>query len=395
MAALRHKAIWVFGLLSGLCLLGPAWAYLGEKDSERVATTGCNAASYAPVPGTDGLFVGRQFFKPDNKPVTVEEKCASPGALEAIKGNRWGIVLDRFDWHSKTFSLVTPLLVPGTSINRGPAKGATVKAAYDPDAELYHGHYWLVFECILEHAHGVDGTSSCMAEVDMKKQELLPESIHVVVSGVHGPGGQFDAASVPELLMVNDRLYMYWSALTVQQGKFVRDAVRGAELEEKFGFFWVKGTGGNIEKANGPNTVEVWGPTPGDKLSDTAVDLKSIWLSKSGVVALVGLGGSGCAKPGPEPGCFRMAMAKSDQPLGDHIFNKSPPLDQDNLPTNPQGYTRPIKNPAGGYSFVGDFFKPTANGFSERRPVPKDWSNQNGGVNVVFPFADEKLWPVQ
>jgi hypothetical protein len=396
-ATLRLVLI-VLGLCACGCSATVSAAYFGENDAVVITRTGCNAASYAQVPGEVNLFIGRQFFKPDGSPVAMEEKCNGPGAREAIQANRWALVLDQLNWQQKSFSIIKPLLVPPAVITAGPLQGATMRAVKDPHVIIYRGKYLISFECGFQKFKDVEGTSACIAVFDPRKQEIRDETVQVVVSGTHEDGGRvFDSASVPALLVVNDRLYIYWSQLTVipKEKKFIRDTVRAAELEaDRRGLFWVKGTGGRIASAIGGNTVEVWAPDSRNALSDTAVDLKSIWLSKAGIVAVVGLGGGGCAKPGPEPGCFRMAMAKADAPLGPHIFNSSPLLDEASLPTNPQGYTSPVKNPEGGYSFMGTFIRPTANGLSELRSVPKDWSGLEKSVTVIFPFPDQNLWPV-
>lgn len=373
--------------------------YFGENDAVSLKQTGCNSVSYAPVPGESSLFIGRQFFKSDGSAVTREEGCGanSPAVSESIKANRWGLVLDRLNWAEKSFTIVKPLLITPAKITGGPMHGAIIEAAYDPDVVLYHGQYWVAFECVLANKEifRVDGTSSCLAAFDIAKQKIRLDTVYVVVSGKATDEGRvFHSASVPSLLVVNDSIYLYWSEVTVAQGKFVRIGVRGAVLEaDGKGYLWVKDAGG-MAYSIGLGTVEVWGPDPKNTLSNTAVDLKSIWVNKNDIVALVSLGGAGCTTPsGGQPGCWRMAMAKVRQPLGDHIFNKSPLLDEAMLPTNPQDYTRPVKNPTGGYSFVGAFYKPVINGFSEFRPAPKDWSNRGGGQNIIFPFPDESLWP--
>lgn len=382
----------------GCLFLNPVYAapYFGEDNARTLVETGCNAATYVQLPGEADFFVGRHFFKADGSAVTPEEKCASEGVREAVKANRWGLVLDRLNWKDGVFSIVKPLLVPPLTIPGGPIQGAVLKTAYDPNIVVFRGQGMLFFECIVDKAKRVQGTSSCMAVFDLARKEIRPETIHVVVSGQQGPeGGVFHAASVPTPLVFNNRLYLYWSELDVDHGKFARIAVRGAELDVgSRGLAWVKGANGQLVYTIGPETVEVWGPEANDPMSNTAVDIKSVWVSKTGIVAVAGLGGSGCAGPGPQRGCFRMGISRADQPLGDHIFNHAGLLDVAMLPTNAQGYTRPIKNPDGGYSFVGVFFKPTANGFSELRPVPRDWNKLEGLVEVTFPIPDQSLWPV-
>ncbi len=394
----KHLICIMFSVVACWFSISASAAYFGEQDSITIGRTGCNSVSYAQVPDKDGFFLGRQFFKADGSPITLEDGCGNnPAASEAVKANRWGLVLDRLNWKEKSFSFVKPLLVTPAKITGGPMQGAIIKAAYDPDIVFYHGQYWVAFECVLTDAiFGVAGTSSCLANFDIEKQEIRLESVYIAVSGKVTEGGKvFHSASVPSLLVVNDRLYLYWSEVTVAQGKFVRIGVRGAELEsDNNGYLWVKGAGG-LAYSTGSGTVEVWGPDPKSVLSNTAVDLKSIWVnSKNEVVAMVSLGGGGCATPaGDQPGCWRMAMAMADQPLGDHIFNKSPLLDEALLPTNSQGYTRPVKNPSGGYSFIGVFYKPKNNEISQARPAPRDWSRLGGGQNITFPFPDESLWP--
>jgi hypothetical protein len=390
-----------FILLAGFLLIcenASGAAYFGEKDSVTIERTGCNAVSYAQIPGEDSLFLGRQFMKADGSPVTREDGCSnSPSASEAVSAHRQGLVLDRLNWAEKSFSVVKPLLITPARITSGPIQGAVLRSAYDPSVVRYRGRYWVAFECVLaKDMFGVAGTSSCIGNFDSEKQAIHLDSVYVAVSGRSSENGEiFHSASVPSLLVFNDRIFLYWSDVTVAQGKFQRIGVRGAELEEDDkGYLWVKGARG-LAYSVGPRSVEVWAPDPENNQSNTAVDLKSIWVtSKNDVVALVSLGGSGCATPaGDQPGCWRMAMAKAGQPLGDHIFNKSPLLDEAMLPTNSQDYTRPVKNQTGGYSFIGAFYKPKKNGISEVRPAPSDWSKLGGGQNILFSFPDESLWP--
>jgi hypothetical protein len=376
-----------------------AASYFGQHDAFVITPTGCNAADNVPVPETTDVFVGRQFFKRDGSLTTIEEGCHNDeDILEAIHSSRWGLVLERLDWETKSFSVIKPLVKPSAVIMGGPINGAIIRAAYDPDMVIYHGNYLITFECLISNGQNykIDGTSACLGYYDDKTQQVDLERLHVVVSGKHSDDKQiFHSASVPQLLTFEDHLLLYWSEVTVEHGTFTRIGVRGARLEaDKTGFYWIKGMG-RMAYSTDPSTIEVWAPDVRNPFSDTAVDIKSLWVHGSEVIALVGLGGGGCAAPGPQPGCFRMALAKTSEALGDHIFNRSPPLDEAELPTNPQGYTRPIRNPDGGYSLIGSFAKPTENGYSEARPVPADWAHLGRYHNVVFPFPDTRLWPTE
>jgi hypothetical protein len=384
--------------------MNPALSDTGQGTFE-LQPIGCNAAANTPVPGSNTLFAGRQLFKKDGSPVTVDEGCDKDEAVkEAIRSSRWGLVLEKLDWEKRQFTLIKPLLVPPLAISRGPLAGAVIASAYDPSMAIYHGQYWIAFEGIALNAarYGVVGTSSFLARFDMAAQEIVPETIHVVVSGASPSAAEFDSSSVPTLLVANDRLYIYWSAIKVAMpgGAFVQCAARGAELApDSQGAFWVKGAGGADSTMDPVRTVEVWGPVAGDPMSDTLVDIKSLWTHGGKIVAVAELAGGGNAKPNsPSPGCYRMAMAEASEPLGHRIFNSSPLLDENILPTNPVDYVRPVKNPEGGYSFVAWVQYPFKNGYSELRivPSPKHWPEDVIPMMpkaVVFPFVDRGLWP--
>jgi hypothetical protein len=246
--------------------------------------------------------------------------------------------------------------------------------------------------------YGATGTSSCLMPYDPIKQELRTDRAQVVISG-KVVGTIFYSASVPHLLVFGDNLYLYWSTITVDranQGKFVRVAVYGVQLEaDSNGLYWAKGVG-HIVHTMDPPTVEVWKPDDADPMSNTAVDLKSVWAHGNEIIMVGSLGGEGCATPdGKQPGCWRMAIAKASRPIDEDIFNQSPRLHESELPTNPMDYTRPIRDPSGGYSFMGDSYKPVQNGYSEQRPAPADWSKLGTYDIIIFPFLDRNLWPTQ
>lgn len=389
-------------------------AYLGARDAIVVAASGCNSSSYSAVPGSDELFLGRLLL-------------SSEGVLPALNGpadcsggnpdnektgrifSRWALTLDRFDWSAHRFDIIKTVLDtsldPATRqaravVSGGPMRGAIIQSAYDPSLVRYRGTDYVVFECIVSNgaAYGVDGTSSCIGVYDPAKQEVDLGRTQVIVSGFHGPDrSTFHAAAVPQLLVFQDRLYLYWSALTVVNGKFQSVAVRGAELEIGTGVS-VKGSQGRLVRSmDEPATVEVWAPQPGDPLSDTTVDARAVWASGGSVIALAGKGGGGCTAPdGPQQGCFRLAMVRSAQPLGLHVFNQAQPVKLE-LPSNPEEYTATMRDPQGRTWLLGHYLKPPANGWSELRPAPGGdyWSRQppKAAQMVMFPLPDAGLAP--
>jgi hypothetical protein len=367
-------------------------AYWGEEDSVNVTMTGCKAVSNFQIPGQVNLFIGRSYFTPSGQPIT--DKCSSADAQEALAASRVGLVLNQFNWSTNTFSIVKPLLATQQgALTGGPLKGYTLRSAYDPSLVLFNGKYWVSFECIVLKSSF--GTSSCLASFNNATQTIDPNSIHVVVRSTTTSTTTHTGAAVPALLVFNGNLYMYWSATTRINGTLTRITVRGAQLTaDSSGYFWVKGSAGKVVKSLDASSVEVWGPTAGDPMSNTAVDLKSIWATSTGIIAATSLGGSGCAQPGPQAGCFRLALAEVKTPLGLDIFNKVPLLDAPQLPTNGQGYTRAVLTPTGNYALMGDYMFPTVNGFSELRPAPESWTGLGSANLTMFAFQDATLWPI-
>jgi hypothetical protein len=342
------------------------------------------------------------MFTAAGSPYPTGTACSAMKA--GMDSHSWGLVLDKLDRSTQQFTIIKSLLAPGTKITAGPMKGAIFHHTYDPDIVFYHGQYLVSFECVISNKmeYGIQGTSSCIAAYDPVKQELDLNHTNVVVSGKQvTSGGQNEvySASVPQLLVFEDKLFLYWSAVAIRQRKFQRIAVEGAELSaDTGGFYWVKGVG-HLEYSTDAPAIEVWGPDPDNPKSNTSVDIKSLWVHKNTVIALTALGGGGvggCAKPsGSQPGCFRMAIATSSSPLGYHIFNKAL-VAESRLPTNPIGYTRPIRYSRDKWSILGAFYRPIDNGYSETRPAPADWKNIAGnGVLAVISFDDPELWPTE
>jgi hypothetical protein len=375
-------------LILALAFASNSFAYWGQSDSVNVTMTGCNAVSNFQIPGQINLFIGRASFDPTGHPIA--SNCSTPASQEALAARRQGLVLNQMDWTTHVFSIVKPLLATQQSaLTGGPLKGYTVRSAYDPSIALFNGQYWVSFECIIENTSF--GTSSCLAAFNNTTQTIDPASIHVVVGQTKTSSTTHTGAAVPALLVYGGNLYMYWSAVTNQNGTFIRIGIRAAQLQaDANGYYWLKGANGKVAHSLDPTSVEVWSPVVGDPLSDTAADLKALWSNSSGIIAVASLGGSGCAKSGPLPGCWRMGIGRAAGPL--MSFNSGPLLDAPLLPTNGQDYTRPMQLATGGYGLMGVFFAPANNGFSNLRPVPPNWPGGNSNY-ASFGFQDPTLWP--
>ncbi len=390
-------------------------SYPGGTKSFPVGEPGCNATATVQIPGTTDLFIGRRLLTADGQLAGVSgPNDCSGGQVENLKNgkifNRWGLTLDRFDWKDHKFSLIKPVLDtsidPQTGRSRaivtgGPMRGLIIRSAYDADIVTFGGHFYVVYECTVENGrdHGVIGTSICLSIYDQPAQQIDMSRTEVIISGDHVGNRSYDAA-VPELLAFRGRLYLYWSALTIESGRFNHISVRGVELDANKDVASVKGSGGRLVHSDESQfTTEVWAPDPGEPMSDAAVDLRAVWVSGGSIIAMSSQGGGDCTAPGgTSKGCFRLVIVRSNKTLGDRIFNKAPKVDADELPTNPQEYTRPIRSPDGSYWFIGHYLKPTPNGFSERRPVPAGafWEKVSATSRLVlFPIEDKTLWPTE
>lgn len=397
----------------GILLLFQIWtsmahadaSYIGASEATVMPAPGCNSTAFVQVPGSADLLIGRQMLTSEGQLPDL----ANPGGCSGGKGNNgWALVLYRLDWKTHTIKAVKPVLDtsidPRTHesharISGGPMQGALIHSAYDASMVTTRGGRVLVaFECVLaQDRFGVTGTSSCVGTFDVVHQEVDLAHTQVVISGVHA-GPHFYAATVPELLAYQDRLFLYWSALTIDSGKFVSVTARGAELELSEGTVSVKGSRGRVvHSTDEPLTVSVWRPDSSDPMSNNTVDIRALWVNGKSVVAMASVGGAGCAAPSDaSKGCYRLVVVKSESPLGDGVFNHAHKVNDAELPTNAQEYTRPIRDPDGHYWFIGHYLRPHEDGFSETRPAPgKDvWQKIKApAVLVMFPITDRSLWP--
>ncbi len=404
---------WALTMLALVAM--PVMASSGAADFVLLNTVGCNATALVQVPGTIDTFMGRQLLTADGQiaGVTGPNDCSGGNPDNEKNGkvfNRWALTLDHFDWTTHQFTLVKVLLDtsidPATKQSRaivtgGPMKGAVIRSAYDPDVVAFRGEYWVVYECTLEDGKPftVQGTSSCISVYDPALESIDLHRTQVIISGVQATSGAFTASAVPALLVYRDQLFIYWSALTVVDGRFSGIRIRGAELVVRDGNVSVKGADrGVVHSIDDATTTEVWTPDPADPTADTTVDLRGVWVTSHSLVAAASIGGHGCTAPSDhETGCFRLALVNSDEPLGRAIFNHGRRTNADSLPSNAQEYTRPIRAPDGAYWFIGHFIKPSINGQSDSRPMPNAefWRHHNAdSALVMFPMTDRSLWPI-
>jgi hypothetical protein len=374
---------------------------------------GCNATSLAQVPDSTEFFLGRQLLTAEGQiaGITGPNDC-SGGIPENAKAgkifNRWALTLSKLDWgtHQLTLTkvLIDTSIDPATHLSRailtsGAMKGAVIRSAYDPDIVRFHGDYLVSYECTLENGKpfGVEGSSSCISFYDPRLQAIDLGRTLVIISGAQVSATKFNAAAVPEMLVYRDRLFIYWSALSINSGQFTQLDIRGAELLVIDGNVAVKQAGGGLVRSlDEPATTQVWAVDPSEPLSNTTADLRALWVAKDSLVVAASLGGQGCTSPsGTAPGCFRLALVTADEALARNGFGRGHRVATDSLPSNAQEYTRPIRDPTGAYWLIGHFMRPIANQ-PDRRSMPDSefWRQSKAeSVLVMFPFPDKSLWP--
>jgi hypothetical protein len=352
--------------------------------SEVIVEPACNATSFAQLPDDASLFIGRRLVNSTGElsGVSGPNNCSGGDPANQSKGlpfNRWGLVLDRFDWQTYRFVGATALLDtspdPTTGRSRavitgGPMRHLRIRSAYDPSVVRFGNATFVAFECTFDNGDefGLDQTSSCISVYDPTARKLDMSRTLVAVRGER-QGSLFKVAAVPRLLAFERRLYLYWSALTIEGGIINGATVRGAELiEQQDGSVRVKGSDGAIRPADSLST-EVWQPSE-DKMSNRIVNLMGFSDEGRSFVAFAALGGEGCSDPlGQGPGCFRLVAKRSFMPLGRNAIAQGETMDL-RLPSNPQEYAAPIVDPLGNPWLIGHFIRPIRNGFADRNPAP-------------------------
>ncbi|WP_145986328.1 hypothetical protein [Sphingobium sp. YG1] len=303
---------------------------LALNASEVLAEPACNATSFAQLPGDASLFIGRRLVTNEGKLAGISgpNDCSGGDPANEARGrpyNRWGLVLDRFDWKTRRFTGATVLLDTSPDprngqsraiITGGPMRGLRIRSAYDPSVARLGDAIFVAFECTFENGdkYGVNQTSSCISVYDPTTRRLDMARTFVAVGG-EDKDSVFQVAAVPRLLTFGGRLYLYWSALTIERGVINRATVRGAELVQQNGITQIKGSASVIRPFD-PLSNEVWAVGE-DKMSNRIVNLMGFWNDGDSFLAFAALGGEGCNDPlGQGRGCFRLAVKRSHTPLG-------------------------------------------------------------------------------
>lgn len=347
------------------------------------AEPGCNSTAFTQVPGESTLFIGRQQITAGGglAGFSAPNDCSGGNPDNERSGepyNRWGLVLDSFNWQTKQFKLAKPLLDTslnpetrrsGAIVTGGPMRGLIIRSAYDPSAVKFHGVIFVAFECTLENGvrYGVEETSSCLTVYDPVRRSIDMSRTVVAVSGARH-GNVYQVASVPRLLVFGGKLYLYWAASIITDGKIVRSDARGAELQLADGIPTVRAGPKRVLKPTDASSTVVW--SVGRSSSTNLIaNIMSFLPLRHSFFALAVLGGADCQNPaGTSPGCFRLAVSRSKAPLSTLGFGRA--QQQHGLPTNPNEYPTLIVDPKGNWWLLGHFRRPLVNGYAERSPAP-------------------------
>ncbi len=291
----------------------------------------CNATSFAPIPGRDGWFIGRRLIPTD--------------PANGCSGHSWTLVLARLDAGSHRFVAVHDVLTVPAQIEGG----ARLITAYDATVALLNGKYWVAFEC---GGPGIPGASTCIGPLDGDR--IDPKRVYVIVDGNDLRETPYTySASVPKFLQDSSNVYLYWSAIKIQNRPWhwVSVATRGMELTYNPALPWPllpKNARGPVHSFDAAHNVEVW----------ANADMFSVQPWKGKVIATAGATSLSCLKPRDRiPGCYRTMIGVSPQPLAVDGFKEVEEL-RSRLPANPAGYVRLVIDKNGHASLIGQFVSP-------------------------------------
>ena len=169
------------------------------------------------------------------------------------------------------------------------------------------------------------------------------------------------SASVPKLMVYQNRLYLYWSAIKLlarPPRTWLDINTRGMELVQQPGGergLWGRSAIGPVASYDPRLNVQVWGVDPNDPRSNQRAEMFSAKVINNVIYATGVLGGNGCLTVGDKSaGCSRLAISVSTRPLGHDAFNEHL-VPEKLLPSNPVAYVRIIKLPDGSPALIGWF----------------------------------------
>lgn len=316
-------------------------------DRQALEVPGCNATTWWQIPDRKDVFVGRVL-----RDATAEEPCATNDA--------WSLVYGTMDWaknrivsQGRLFNL--PLAVENE------AGHFTITSAYDPSVMIYRGEQWLAFECYGPNFRG--SVAVCMTPLNLERG-IDTSRLYIAVEGrSRDPNDEAHAsASVPKLLSVDGRAFLYWTMVRVRKsdGAWLGLTERGIELAPEGGGNRLVPNGYGVNMpSNHPLAVEVMGPEPGSQLAN-AYEIRKIGSE----FYLFGSIGDCLIPTARTPGCYRLTIRKSREPLGLHIFNRDR-VAEGALPSNPVQYMRLMETSTGQLRLLGQMLPPTDAGGSE------------------------------
>jgi hypothetical protein len=390
-------------LLAVVFLLLQQGSEIFGKDSplnaqvQVIALPGCNASAFAQLPHDTDLFIGRQLLTADGElaPPTRAQDCSGgdPGNEKAGKSfNRWSLMLDRFDWKTKKFEVVKPLIDtsvdPATGQSRaritaGPIKGAIIRSAYDPSVVIYKDVYYIAYECTIEGGvrYGAAGTSSCISVFEPGSCTVDLNRTRVLVNGAEKKGVLW-ASAIPLLSEISGKLYLYWSSGARRDGQIIDWRVRSAEISVDEDGPRIKGSGTRPVHAMTPLARDAWKSGRGAEI----LDLFNVFRDADATYALFASGGKGCSAPSSGvPDCYRLSVSKVTHASAAQIIDMARLIAQP-LPTNAVEYPILVKDPKGRVFMMGHFMRPrTQSGMT--MPDMKFWSQYKPmSAYVMAPF---------
>jgi hypothetical protein len=168
------------------------------------------------------------------------------------------------------------------------------------------------------------------------------------------------AASVPKIFTFKGQNILYYDHFHTESPAEI--VARGMYLSQESGgarrFFAQGHSDSIVVDSEGPG-VAVWSPS-GNNISNRIVDIFSVTVIGDHLIATAAVGGDGCAGPANSPqGCYRMAMARSDDPMGANSYSLH--LDGAYLPGNTHEYSKVMIDNEGGWVLYANLLDPRSN----------------------------------